>query len=407
MAKKPIRIYRTGVPAEAQQQVQQAPAAQQRPPTSSRARVPVYQDGGNRDRMSITQQVVEYSDSHKAKLAQGVQSRYEQLLECIYDAVLITDAAGNIREVNDRAEHAFMWTKKELCDINIVHLISGADERLMEIVRQNAENKRYTVLEAVCVCGDESRFHAEIVVNRLTDTELAFFVRDVTQRKKTEEELKAATEKLIEAEKVQSRLDTLSTLFYELNNPLQILTCMAELDKNDEYRKQLQRIVAVLDHLKKQGPLETVVDEEVGTRFHVPPSPAELQQLDKSKILVVDDEAMLADMFVSALKTAFADRTVISASDGKKAVEAFVAERPGLIVMDISMPVMSGEQAFEEIRKICGERRWALPAMVFCTGFVVSDTLQAIVNEDASRTCLSKPLSINDLIEAVRRLLSV
>lgn len=56
------------------------------------------------------------------------------------------------------------------------------------------------------------------------------------------------------------RLDTISTLFYELNNPLQILICMA--DKNKEYKKQLDRIVSVLYQLREHETLKTIVDKE-------------------------------------------------------------------------------------------------------------------------------------------------
>ena len=405
MAKKPMRVFRN--PAGAPAPAPDVPAAQRtRPPTATRERVQVYRDGSNKDRLSITQQVVEYSGGNQPPAGAQGGAKYEDLLNCIYDGVLITDLGGNIKEANARAEHYFMWTRDELRDGNIIQLISGADEQLLNVVRQNVGNRKYTVLEAVCVCGDESRFHAEIVVNRLGDLALAFFIRDVTGRKKGEEELKQAADKLIEAEKMQSRLDTLSTLFYELNNPLQILTCMAELDKNVEYRKQLDRIVSVLEHLRKKESLEAVVDDEVGTRYSVPPSSPELKSCDAKKLLVVDDETILREMFVTALKTTFPDRSVEAAENGKDAVDAFAREHHGLLVMDVSMPIMNGEQAFEEIKAMCGKTGHRLPAFVFCTGFVVSESLQAIVSEDPTRSCLQKPLSINDLIGAVRKHLS-
>jgi PAS domain S-box-containing protein len=402
MAKKPVRIFRAQPNGE-----QEAPAPQRiRPPTTTRERVQIYKDGTNKDRLSITQQVVEYPQAHKAQASASGKSRYEELLNSIYDGVLITDLEGNIREVNNRAEHYFVWTKDELRDGNIVQLISGADKRLLVIIRENVEKRKYTVLEAVCLCGDETRFNAEIVINRLGNEELAFFIRDITQRKKMEEDLKQAADKLIEAEKMQSRIDTLSTLFYELNNPLQILTCMTELDKNAEYKKQLDRIVAVLDHLRQQGPLETVVDEEMGTRYNVPPPAKELKDCDPRKLMVVDDEAMLREMFVTALKSAFPDMSVDSAGDGKQAVETFEKAHHGLLIMDVSMPVMNGEQAFQELKATCEKHGYRMPAIIFCTGFIVSDSLQAIINEDPSRACLQKPLSINDLLEAVKKHLS-
>ena len=181
MAKKPIRVYRSppgGEPSPAPAQEEQ----KLRPPTTTRARVQVYKDGNNKDRLSITQQVVEYGDKGQPKPTG--RSRYDDLLHSIYDAVFVTDANGDIKEVNPRAEHYFLWNKEELREANIVQLISGADERLLTVIRDNVSNRKYTVLEAVCVTGDDSRFHAEIVVNRLDDEHLCFFMRDITSRKK-------------------------------------------------------------------------------------------------------------------------------------------------------------------------------------------------------------------------------
>jgi len=401
MAKKPAKVFRT-VPG-AQPPRQQEAVRAVRPPTTTRERVQIYRDGTNKDRLSITQQVVEGASTHAPRSHGEANVAYEELLHCIYDGVLITDLDGNIKEVNDRAEHYFMWTKDELCEGNIIQLIAGADERLLPVIRENVDNKKYSVLEAICVCGDESRFNAEIVVNRLGEQKIAFFIRNITQRKKVEEDLKQASDKLIEAEKMQSRMDTLSTLFYELNNPLQILTCMAELDKNEEYKKQLGRIVSVLEHLRKQESLETVVDDEVGTRYNVPTPAAELKGCDMTRLLVVDDEAILREMFVTSLKTTLREVTVDSAGDGRQAVDAFVRDHHGLIIMDVSMPVMNGEQAFSEIKAACEKTGYRMPAFIFCTGFVVSDGLQAIIDEDPSRSCLQKPMSINDLIGAVKK----
>jgi hypothetical protein len=65
--------------------------------------------------------------------------------------------------------------------------------------------------------------------------------------------------------------------------------------------------------------------------------------------------------------------------------------------------VLNGEQAFGEIKEMCEKAGYRLPAFIFCTGFVVSSGLQAIVDEDPSRSCLQKPMSINDLVGAVKK----
>ncbi len=67
------------------------------------------------------------------------------------------------------------------------------------------------------------------------------------------------------------------------------------------------------------------------------------------KILVVDDTLnvlkMISDFLVSQ------DYEVLTAADGKEALESFAAETPDLILLDIVMPNMDGYQFIRELRK--------------------------------------------------------
>jgi PAS domain S-box-containing protein len=238
MAKKPIRIFRRShaappsVPAvPAHQQVSRAPATGRFRPA-----VPVYNDTTNSDRMSITQRVVEHSAVAQARM-RNVPSRFDALFHSIYDAVFITDLRGTIVESNARSENVFMLSRDDLKGMNFIELVSGADEQLMKLIRDNVDNRRFTIIEAVCRRADGVRFFSEIVVNKLKDetsNSLCVLVRDVTDRKEAEEKLAESNAKLMESQKEQLRTETVSTLFYAMNNPLQIMMCMAEQDENKE-----------------------------------------------------------------------------------------------------------------------------------------------------------------------------
>jgi DNA-binding response OmpR family regulator len=69
----------------------------------------------------------------------------------------------------------------------------------------------------------------------------------------------------------------------------------------------------------------------------------------QAKILVVDDEADLVSTVQYRLRWYRYD--VITATNGKEGLEKAISEKPDLILLDIGMPVMSGHEVLERIRK--------------------------------------------------------
>ena len=67
-----------------------------------------------------------------------------------------------------------------------------------------------------------------------------------------------------------------------------------------------------------------------------------------SKLLLVEDNEMNRDMLVRRLKRAGYD--VLVAVDGAQGVAIARAERPDLVLMDMSLPVMNGWDATRAIR---------------------------------------------------------
>lgn len=69
-----------------------------------------------------------------------------------------------------------------------------------------------------------------------------------------------------------------------------------------------------------------------------------------AKILVVDDAAFMRMRVVKLL--AENGYEVIEAANGQDGVDKYKAEKPDLVLMDITMPIMDGISAVEEIKKI-------------------------------------------------------
>ncbi len=67
------------------------------------------------------------------------------------------------------------------------------------------------------------------------------------------------------------------------------------------------------------------------------------------RVLVVDDEQLFRDGIARLVDSA-TDMTVVGrAGDGKAGVEAVLAHRPDVVLMDVQMPVMDGLRATQEV----------------------------------------------------------
>lgn len=127
-----------------------------------------------------------------AAAAATTLSRYEELLESVYDAAVITAPSGKIIEVNGRAVEFFGYDREQLCEMSMVDVIDGADDSVMRNIADTLLNERFALLQAFCRRNDGTSFPAEIAVNRLSmdNVRLCFFIRDVTVRFQTEEMLR-------------------------------------------------------------------------------------------------------------------------------------------------------------------------------------------------------------------------
>jgi PAS domain S-box-containing protein len=122
---------------------------------------------------------------------------------------------------------------------------------------------------------------------------------------------------------------------------------------------------------------------------------------DRTRVLIVDDqEANRTWLDKILVATGF---SVHQAASGKEAVEIFRSWHPQLILMDVRMPEMSGEDATRIIRKLPDGKSvviFALSASAF-----VEDVASA--KEAGMDDFLSKPLRIEDLLRKLPQHLQV
>ena len=119
------------------------------------------------------------------------RSRYQELLQSLYDAALVTRLSGEIIDVNARAVEFLRHERADLFVMTIYDIISGADENLIKTLQDNLDKERFSLIQAYCLRSDGSFFPAEIAVSRLRLDEvcLCFFIRDITWRVEAEERM--------------------------------------------------------------------------------------------------------------------------------------------------------------------------------------------------------------------------
>jgi two-component system alkaline phosphatase synthesis response regulator PhoP len=117
------------------------------------------------------------------------------------------------------------------------------------------------------------------------------------------------------------------------------------------------------------------------------------------KIVIVDDTpAMVSLISDSLLQSGF---EVVTAEDGKEGLAAIAKHEPDLVILDISMPVMSGLQV---LRRLRGEAATKLLPVILLTGRDGhADVLEGWMG--GADRYLTKPCSMAELLEAVEQML--
>jgi two-component system cell cycle response regulator DivK len=116
-------------------------------------------------------------------------------------------------------------------------------------------------------------------------------------------------------------------------------------------------------------------------------------------ILYVEDNEMNRKIVRDLLKRT--SYQVIEAFDGEAGVAAALEHRPGLILMDIQLPKISG---IEAMRRLRAQAATANTPIVAITSFALSGDEQK-AREAGATAYLAKPYSPFDLLNLIRKLL--
>jgi two-component system, OmpR family, KDP operon response regulator KdpE len=112
-----------------------------------------------------------------------------------------------------------------------------------------------------------------------------------------------------------------------------------------------------------------------------------------SRILLVDDEPQILRVLRMPLQSSGYD--VVTAADGLEGFQRFEAEKPDLIVTDLSMPEMNGLELTRAVREVSD-----VPIIVLSVRNTEKMKVQAL--DQGADDYLTKPFSIPELLARVR-----
>lgn len=209
------------------------------------------------------------------------------------------------------------------------------------------------------------------------------------------------------------RSEQVSKATSELNNLLQIIAGTSSAieniwegnDASEKYLAMLresieraERVTAELAQHAGGSEKKALVHPEIAGFVKAKNAPAP-ETPPRQSILVVDDEQMALTLVKRTLCDA--GFNVITAQSGFECLDVFRRgpQNFDLVLLDLTMPFMDGEETFARLREI----RPDLPVLL-CTGFIAHDRLERMMNAGLSGF-LRKPIAPDEIVSHVRSIL--
>ncbi len=118
------------------------------------------------------------------------------------------------------------------------------------------------------------------------------------------------------------------------------------------------------------------------------------------KLMIVDDSNIIRSKINRTL-TQHNIEVVATACNGEEAISLFVATKPDIVTMDLTMPLMDGLECIRALRKLNAEVR----ILVISALADKSTAIQALMQGAQGFVC--KPFTESELTEAIDELMGV
>jgi len=117
--------------------------------------------------------------------------------------------------------------------------------------------------------------------------------------------------------------------------------------------------------------------------------------MEQKKILICDDDYGIVNMLELMLEDL--DAQVISETNSTKVGERLIQEQPDLLIVDLWMPVVTGDEIIKFIRQHDGLKH------IFILCISASRNGEEVAMEAGADVFLGKPFDMDDLLDVVQQ----
>ncbi|MFW5803268.1 MAG: two-component system sensor histidine kinase NtrB [Verrucomicrobiota bacterium] len=328
----------------------------------------------------------------------GAEGRVlNQVLEGLYDAVLISEFDGNGRILfaNGRATEFFQYSVEGLAGKSVVELISGAGNETLEWIRTHLARQR-VFIECYCLAADGYVFPAEITISvlsyRVGGNEygaLCFFVRNVTARKKTEEELAKVSEEMVRSAHYAGMAEIATGVIHDVGNILNSINVSCDVMRDTIRLSQVDNLLKVNELLKQHvDDLPEFLSVHPKGRL-LPKLYPELGQSLKSDFVSLDQELANLSRSINLIRdviTTQQERTTAEAMREDTEIEPLLEDALTLQNANIANNAVRVEREFDsDVPPVMTEKTKLIYALVN----LIKNAVEAMAGQDEERRLLT------------------
>ena len=203
--------------------------------------------------ITVLTSLIDRRFSAQAMELESSEKRFRQILETSFDTFVGMDALGRIMDWNAQAEIVFGWPRAEVCREVLAEVIIPVRyrESYQQEIAQLPASGQGTALkkrfEITASCRDGREIPVEITISTIRDENshhFAAFVRDLSERKRFEQDLREAKEGAEAANR--SKSDFLANMSHEIRTPMNGIIGMTDLALETELTQEQREFLGMV-----------------------------------------------------------------------------------------------------------------------------------------------------------------